>query len=188
MTNIRLLAFPLLLLPLMLGSKVQASDSAKPTGQVAAPNLVELKVATKLGSQPAGVSYDLAWGVCSKDALQLLTSDEVRRFIAKTPDVSDCEPARPLPEAGRAEYPAELIEANQSGSAHVLARIGDNGRVVEAQAVCVSDRAFASLAESTARSLRFEPARCGAERLLPVSSVILVPVSYDVELKKTFMR
>ena len=186
MTNIRLLAFPLLL-PLISGGNALASDPAKTVEAASTPNLVELKVDTSEGKQASGVTFDFAWGVCSTGAVQLLSVDEVRKFVAKTPDVGDCESARPLSSPAKAEYPVEMIEADQGGSAQVLALIGHNGRVEEAGTVCVSASAFAPLAENVVRTMQFEPARCGAGKL-PVKSVILVPVSYDVHYQKTFLR
>lgn len=182
-----LLAFPLLLLPLTLCGNARAFDPIKSAPAAPEPNLVELKFSPEPRKSKPGVYYDLVWGVCSTGALQLMTTDNVRAFIAKTPDVSDCSPAQPVLGDGNAEYPTEMIQAGKSGSAHVLVRIGSNGRVEEAEAVCVSDRVFAPLAENAARSLRFEPARCGAERLVPVGSVILIPVFYDIEHHKTFL-
>ena len=187
MTNIRLLAFPLLLLPLISGGNALASDPVKASELEPAKNLVELQLDTSEGDQRSGVTYDSVWGVCSIGAVQLLRGDEVQKIAAKPPVVSDCEPARPLSNPRQAEYPAEMIQANQSGSAQVVALIGEDGRVVTANAVCASEPAFAPLAESVIRSMQFHPARCGADKT-PAKSVAMLPVSYDVQYQKTFLR
>lgn len=187
MTNIRSLAFPLLLLPLMFGGNTLAHGSGKAMEPGPAPNLVELKLDEAEERHSSGVTYDSVWGVCSVGAVQLLRGDEVREIAAKPPVASDCEPVRPLSNPRQAEYPAEMIQADQSGSAQVVALIGEDGHVVTANAVCVSAPAFAPLAESAIRAMQFSPARCGADKT-PVKSVIILPVSYDVHYQKTFLR
>ena len=187
MTNIRLLAFPLLLLPLISGGNALASDPAKAAQPDPKPNLVEFKLYTSEAKQSSGVTYDAIWGVCSVGAVQLLRGDEVRKIAAKPPVVSDCEPLKPLSSPRQSEYPAEMIQANKSGSAQVVALIGEDGHVVTANAVCVSEPAFAPLAESAILAMQFQPARCGADKL-PVKSVVILPVAYDVQYQKTFLR
>ncbi len=186
MTNKRLLVFPLLL-PLMSGGNVFASDPAKSTELKPAPNLVELKIDTSDSGQPLGVTYDSDWGVCSVGAVQLLRGDEVRKIAARPPVVTDCDPVQPLSNPRQAEYPVEMIEANKSGSAQVVALIDEGGHVMTADAVCVSEAGFAALAENVIRAMQFVPARCGIDKL-PVKSVIILPVSYDVHYQRTLLR
>ena len=187
MTNIRSLAFPLLLLPLMSGGNALASDPATASEPELAKNLVEFQLDTSEGKQRSGVTYDSVWGVCSIGAVQLLRGDEVQKIAAKPPVVSDCEPVKPFSNPRQTEYPAEMIQADQSGSAQVVVLIGEDGHVVTANAVCVSAPAFAPLAESAIRAMQFSPARCGADKT-PVKSVIIWPVSYDDHDQKTFLR
>lgn len=186
MTIKRLLVFPLLL-PLMSGGNALASDPVKSTQLEPAPNLVELKLVTSESGQHAGVTYDSVWGVCSIGAVQLLRGDEVQKIATKPPVVSDCDPVKPLSNPRQTEYPAEMIEANKSGSAQVVALIDESGHVVTADAVCVSEAGFAPLAENVIRAMQFAPARCGVDKL-PVKSVIILPVSYDVHHQRTFLR
>ncbi|WP_296249985.1 energy transducer TonB [uncultured Stenotrophomonas sp.] len=187
MTNIRLLAFPLLLLPLISGGNVFASDPVKAPELEPAKNLVELRLEISESDQRSGVTYDSVWGVCSIGAVQLLRGDEVQKIAAKPPVVTDCDPVKPLSNPRQAEYPAEMIEANKSGSAQVVALIDEGGHVVTADAVCVSEAGFAALAENVIRAMQFAPARCGVDKL-PVKSVIILPVSYDVHHQRTFLR
>lgn len=131
-----------------------------------------------IGETTSGVRFDPMWDVCSKGAVQLVDARRFRSLVSQVPSTDDCESGAisALPEG--AKYPAELIAAKRSGSAHVLVIMGSDGLAEEVHALCVSDRVFAEPAEAAARSIRYEPARCG---LAPVRSVILVPLAYDIQ-------